>query len=213
MNSFREVFSVLVLACAVAAAQGAPAGSPKSDQTRQTPPDRDSSQGIPGQGAPSTNQGTGSNQDGSTPATASDSSATDTSQASANNENKGGKKLKGCIRSESGKYMLETKHDKMVSLAGSQDFGPHVGHTVTLHGRFVEGQKTGPMSEHAGMSQGDMSGTSGSKSPTGTSSGGDQPDASSPSFQVTKMEMVSDSCTLDDKNGTKNEKGPVANHQ
>jgi hypothetical protein len=69
------------------------------------------------------------------------------------------------------------------------------------------------MSEHAGMSQGDMSGTSGSKSPTGTSSGGDQPDASSPSFQVTKMEMVSDSCTLDDKNGMKNEKGPVANHQ
>jgi hypothetical protein len=108
--------------------------------------------------------------------------------------------------------MLETKHDKMVSLAGSQDFGPHVGHTVTVHGWFVEGQKsTGPMSEHSGMS--DMSGTSGSKSPSGTSSGGNQSDASSPSFQVTKMEMVSDSCTLDGRNGTKSEKSSAPNQR
>jgi hypothetical protein len=103
--------------------------------------------------------------------------------------------------------MLETKHAKMVSLVGSQDFGPHVGHTVALHGSFVEGQKsTGPMSEHSGTS--DMSGTSGSKSPSGTSSG-DQSDASSPSFQVTKMEMVSDSCILEEKNGMKSEKRSV----
>jgi hypothetical protein len=108
--------------------------------------------------------------------------------------------------------MLETKYDKMVSLTGSEDFGPHVGHTVTLHGRFVEGQKsTGPMSEHP--DHGDMSGTSGSKSPTGTSSGGDQSDASSSSFQVTKMEMVSDSCTLDEKNGMNSEKDSAPDHQ
>jgi hypothetical protein len=206
MKSLTEVLATLLLACSVAAAQGAPAGAPKPDQTRQTPPDRDSSQAIPGQGTSSTNQGTGSNQDGSTPSTASDSSATDESHTSADDAAKSGKKLKGCIRSESGKYVLETTHDKMVSLAGSEDFGPHVGHTVTVHGRFVQGQKsTGPMSEHSGMSNGDMSGTSGSKSPSGTSSGGDQSDASSPRFQVTKMEMVSDSCTLDGKNGTKSE--------
>jgi hypothetical protein len=138
MKSLTDFLAISLLACAVAVAQGAPAGSPKPDQTRQTPPDRDSSQGIPGQGTSSTNQDTGTNQAGST---ASDSSATEASHTSADNENKGGKKLKGCLRSANGQYMLETKHDKMVSLTGSEDFGPHVGHTVTLHGRFVEGQK------------------------------------------------------------------------
>jgi hypothetical protein len=111
--------------------------APYAAETDWAPPDRDSSQGIPGQGSSSTNKDTGSNQAGSA---VSDSEA-DASHTSANNEHKGGKKLKGCLRAANGQYMLETKHDKMVSLTGSEDFGPHVGHTVTLHGRFVEGQK------------------------------------------------------------------------
>jgi hypothetical protein len=38
------------------------------------------------------------------------------------NEPKGEKKLKGCIKSEGGKYVLEEKHGKEITLSGSQDF-------------------------------------------------------------------------------------------
>jgi hypothetical protein len=148
-------------------------------------------------------------------------SSTDSQQASTENaENKGEKKLKGCIRSENGKYVLETRHDKMVSLTGSQDFAPHVGHTVTLHGKFVNGSNSaGAMSENAGAGTGDSTptgaaptrGASAASPSTGSSRTGMSATRNSSSvedskFQVTKMDMVSDRCTLEGRNGMKGEK-------
>jgi hypothetical protein len=51
--------------------------------------------------------------------------------------NKGDKIISGCLRSKNGKYMLEGKHHKTIWLTGSEDFAPHVGHTVTIHGSFM----------------------------------------------------------------------------
>jgi hypothetical protein len=139
-------------------------------------------------------------------------SSPDSQQASTENaENKGEKKLKGCIRSENGKYVLETRHDKMVSLTGSQDFAPHVGHTVTLHGKFVNGSNSaGAMSENPGAGTGDSTptgaaptgGASAASPSTGSSRTGMSATRNSSSvedskFQVTKMDMVSGRCTLE----------------
>lgn len=192
MKHLAEVLAISLLACTVAAAQGAPSGTPS-----------DSSPTNSQQGTDSTNQGTGPNQDGSTPSTATDSSMAGASQGSSgNNEMKGDKKLTGCIRSENGKYVLETKHDKTVSLTGSEDFGPHVGHTVALHGSFAKDRNAGAMSENSGMSAG--TGTSESKTSSASSS-----DGTASSFRVTKMEMVSETCSL---NGTKKQEDKTSSH-
>ena len=116
----------------------------------------------------------------------------------ANSENKGEKKIKGCIRSENGKYVLESKHHKMISLTGAEDFAPHVGHTVAVHGNFLNASKSaGPMSENTGT------GTTSTGAPSaGASSGREGSD-----FQVTKMDMVSDSCTLENQKGMKGDMG------
>ena len=55
----------------------------------------------------------------------------------ASSANKGDKIISGCLRSKNGKYMLEGKHHKTIWLTGSEDFAPHVGHTVTIHGSFM----------------------------------------------------------------------------
>jgi hypothetical protein len=92
---------------------------------------------------------------------------------SAATETKGEKKLKGCIESEGGKYMLEDKHGKEVALTGSQDFASHVGHTMTVHGTFANGSDaSASATSNSGMS----------------ASGGQQ-------FVVSKLDMVSESCT------------------
>jgi hypothetical protein len=111
----------------------------------------------------------------------------------ANSANKGEKKVKGCIRSENGKYVLESKNHKMIALTGSEDFAPHVGHTVTVHGNFLGGSSS-PMSENAPTAAGTSS--------AGSSSGGEGSE-----FQVSKMDMVSESCTLEKQKGTKGDMG------
>lgn len=93
----------------------------------------------------------------------------------ANSANKGATKIKGCIRSEHGNYLLESKRHKVVALTGSEDFAPHVGHTVTLYGNFLPG-----------TAMGGAAGANGKSAP-------------SANFQVSKMEMVSETCALDQK--------------
>jgi hypothetical protein len=107
----------------------------------------------------------------------------------ANSENKGDKKIRGCIRSENGNYMLESKHHKMITLTGSEDFAPHVGHTVTLYGTFLPGPAAGAGAENAGTTAGASSAGQGSN------------------FQVSKMYMVSESCILENQKGMKSNKG------
>ena len=130
----------------------------------------------------------------------------------ANSENKGEKKIKGCIRSENGKYVLESKHHKMIALTGSEDFAPHVGHTVTVHGSFLNGSNSassGAMSGNTGTAAGTSStGTAPTSSAGASSAGGEGSE-----FQVTKMDMVSESCTMEGQKGMKGDKGPASDQK
>lgn len=91
-------------------------------------------------------------------------------------ETKGERKLKGCVESESGKYMLADEQGKKVSLSGAQDFAAHVGHIVTASGTFAKaadasnGASTAPNSEVS---------------------------ASDDQFIVSKLDMVSETCKVD----------------
>lgn len=79
------------------------------------------------------------------------------------------KKIKGCVAQQNGQYVLQTKHGKSIPLSG-QDVSAHVGHTVALHGMWAGSSSAGTQT-----------------STSSASSGG--------SFQVTKVDMISDSCT------------------
>src|SRR5205807_3478199 len=92
---------------------------------------------------------------------------TQTDQNTANqNQNNGEHKLKGCVQSQGGQFMLETKKGKTVALAG-QDVSAHVGHEVRVKGTWESG----------------MSATSSSSS-----------GSSGKTFNVTEVKMVSDTC-------------------
>jgi hypothetical protein len=95
---------------------------------------------------------------------------------------KGGKEktLKGCIKSEGGQYMLEESHGKMVNLTGS-DVSGHVGHEVKVHGMYGSGS-----SDASAASSGASSGSSSSMSGAKT-------------FNVTSVDMVSESCKMSSK--------------
>jgi hypothetical protein len=100
----------------------------------------------------------------------------------AGGESKGEKKLKGCIQSQGGKYVLQDRHGKEVALSGSQDFASHVGHTVTVHGTYAGGSDA-------------SAGAAAASSNSAMS--GDQ-------FLVSKLDMVSESCSMDKgKNSSK----------
>ena len=138
------------------------AQSSAQDSSQGTP---NTSQQDPSMGQSSTGQSSGTTmQQGST------------SQGS---EMKGDKKMKGCIRSEGGQYVLEDKHGKSTPLSG-QDLSSHVGHEVTVHGMWANGS----------------SDTSSTMSSSGTGSSGK-------AFSVSSVDMVSESCPMD-KSKTKN---------
>jgi len=113
------------------------------------------------------------------PSTQPQTSPSQSSDMSKMDDTKGEKKLKGCIQSSGGSYTLEQKGGKDTPLSGS-DLSSHVGHMVTVHGSYG-------------------SGSSGASSSTGMSAGSGQ------TFNVTKIEMVSESCSLD-KGKTDNSK-------
>jgi hypothetical protein len=83
----------------------------------------------------------------------------------------GEKKLKGCVQSQGGQYVLETKKGKAVNLAG-QDVSAHVGHEVAVKGNWESGGG-------AGMT---------SSSSTGKEAGAGK------TFNVTSVDMISESC-------------------
>jgi len=119
-------------------------------------------------------------------------------------ETKGEKKLKGCIQSESGKYVLQDKHGKDVALTGSQDFASHVGHTVTIHGTFASGSDAS---------------SSGGASATASGSGG-MSASTGQQFMVSKLDMVSETCGSEKGKATKdkdkeqdNNSKPNPNHK
>lgn len=136
------------------------------------------------QTSPSGSQATGANpssQQQASPSQSPSMSDPGMSNGTQANETNGEKKLKGCIKSEGGKYLLEEKRGKEIALAGSQDFASHVGHTVTVHGTWGSGSET---------SNG-ASGTSSNNSTSNSmSAGGGQ-------FVVSKLDMVSESCKME----------------
>ena len=130
----------------------------------------------------------------------------------ANSENKGEKKIKGCIRSENGKYVLESKHHKMIALTGSEDFAPHVGHTVTVHGNFLNGSNSASSASMSGNT-GTATGTSSTGTAPTSSAGASSAGGEGSEFQVTKMDMVSESCTMEGQKGMKGDKGPASDQK
>jgi Protein of unknown function (DUF5818) len=90
-----------------------------------------------------------------------------TDQGNAQSQNAGEKKLKGCVQSQGGQYVLETKKGKTVALAG-QDVSAHVGHEVAVKGTWE----------------------SGTSSAASTGAGG-----SEKTFNVTKVDMISETCS------------------
>ena len=80
---------------------------------------------------------------------------------------KSDKKLRGCIQSQGGKYVLESKKGKATPLTG-QDVSAHVGHEVSVKGSWESG----------GAGTGVSSGASAEKS-----------------FNVTSVDMISDTCS------------------
>ena len=92
---------------------------------------------------------------------------------------KGERKITGCIRSENGKYVVENKLNRKVWLSGPEDFAPHAGHTAILYGTYLNGF----VPANGGRA--------------------DQKKSLEPSanrqesnFQVTKGQMVSDTCAI-----------------
>jgi hypothetical protein len=165
-----------------------------SDQQGSSSPSSSQSQT-----SPSTSPSTSQTPDMSTPPSGKQTSGS---------EAKGEKKLKGCVESQGGQYVLREKNGKEVALTGSADFASHVGHTVTVHGT-VEKSGAGSM--------GSSSGTSGSQTSSGTSgsqtssagAGGTGSSASSPAEQITvsKIDHVSDTCKFDKGKSSKSDTG------
>jgi hypothetical protein len=90
-------------------------------------------------------------------------------------ETKGEKKLKGCVRSEGGQYVLEEKNGKSIALTG-QGVSAHVGHEVAVHGSWASGTAS-----------------SASASSTGATA------KTGREFNVSSVDMISDSCSAGKK--------------
>jgi hypothetical protein len=138
---------------ASAAAQMAPGGS---QGTQNSSP---SMQQQPGQQQP----GGMNRPDNNSPGAQTDQGTADQNH----NNSMGEKKIKGCVQSQGGQYMLETKKGKTVSLTG-QDVSAHVGHEVEVKGTWEKGM-----------------------SATSSGSAG----ASGKTLNVTEVKMISDSCS------------------
>lgn len=82
---------------------------------------------------------------------------------------KGEKRLKGCVQSQGGQYVLETKKGKSVPLTG-QDVSAHAGHEVSVKGNWASGGGSAVSSGAAGEK------------------------GSEKTFNVSSVEMISETC-------------------
>src|SRR5512142_2968132 len=69
-----------------------------------------------------------------TPSATSGTAADQNGTSNMGDQNKGEKKLKGCVQSQGSQYMLETKKGNV--LLTGQDVSAHVGHEVTVKGTW-----------------------------------------------------------------------------
>src|SRR5712692_2144240 len=178
-----SVFFALVLAFALTAMAQTASPNDQSSSTPSASQDSSSPSGSQSSTSPSTSQSPSYGQQGSsstaqTPATGSEAKTA---------EHEGhGHKVKGCIRSEGGKFVLEDAHGRMYSLNTTEDLSAHVGHEVVIHGT-VSGNGSS-------MNKSDMS-----KSDTSNSSMSSSAAGGNKEIAVTKVDMVSETCKLGGK--------------
>ena len=135
-------------------------------------------QGSPGMGRP---ESPSQQQPGMTqPDTTAPTGQTDQNNPNATKPDKGEKKLKGCVQSQGGQYVLETKKGKTVALTG-QDVSAHVGHEVSVKGSWESGASAG-----AGVSS------------SGNAAGSEK------TFNVASVDMISDTCGGKSKGSSSN---------
>jgi hypothetical protein len=176
-----SIVTALVFFVATAMAQTTPATDPQGSTPTTASPSTQPS--TPEAQAPAAQPGASTS---STPAAGTPSAAA---------EPKGEKKLKGCIESENGKFVLEAKHGKEITLTG-QDVSAHVGHQVVVHGSFQNSM--------AASASGETPGTAASAGSTSTSSADTKAKAGQ-EFNVTSVDMVASTCKDKDKAGEKHE--------
>ena len=178
-----SIVTALVFFVATAMAQTTPATDPQGSTPTTASPSNQTS--TPEAQAPAAQPG----------ASTSSTPAAGTQSASAA-EPKGEKKLKGCIESENGKFVLESKHGKEITLTG-QDVSAHVGHQVVVHGTFQNSMAASASGETAGTA---ASAGSTSTSSTGTTAGSTDTKAKAgQEFNVTSVDMVASTCKDKDK--------------
>jgi hypothetical protein len=166
--SLIMAFAVYVTAAA-AQAGSSPQGTQGSSPSMQQPGASQPGAAQPGTAGQTPDMGPGAN--------------TQTGNTTANTESsKGEKKIKGCVESQNGQYVLMTKKGN-VALAG-QDVSAHVGHEVQLKGTW------------------DNSSSSTSSSAAASSSGGDS--LSKGTFNVTDVKMESENCKIKSKDNSGN---------
>jgi hypothetical protein len=162
-NMLFSILTALVFFAATAVAQTTPSGAQGQSPEGTNSPSDPNSRPVAGQdqGYPTSSGGT------------QDSAAQNPgygNQGSNQGTKEGEKKMKGCLKEESGQYMLETKSGKDIPLSG-EGLSAHVGHEVAVHGSWANG--------------GDMSGMSGgSSASTGNAK----------AFNVTSIDHLSDTC-------------------
>ena len=81
------------------------------------------------------------------------------------------RRLKGCLQSQGGQYVLETKKGKAIPLTG-QDVSAHAGHEVALKGNWESGAGTAVSGGAAGAEK-----------------------TSEKTFNVASVDMIADSCS------------------
>jgi Protein of unknown function (DUF5818) len=172
---FAMFLAFAVIAFAQSDSQGSSSSSSSPSATQGSSPSQGSSTSTGSMGSP------GSSSSTSTTGSQGSSSSQDTmgthgsmSQGSAA---KGEKqhKVKGCIRSEGGSYVLEDAHGRTYSLNSTEDLSAHVGHEVVIHG------SEGPAA--------------------GSAVSGGSAGAGEKAITVSKVDMVSDTCKMGGKHG------------
>jgi hypothetical protein len=157
----KQMWVSLITAClffaAAVVAQTSPSGGHPQGTTSSSP----AMNGQPG------SPNSGMDQSGSQPGVSDNQSGNPSGNGGSL---KAEKKMKGCVASQGGQYVLETKKGKAVPLSG-QDISAHVGHEVAVHGTWGEG-------------------SSNSMSSTSAGSGAD----SGKTLKVTSIDMISNTC-------------------
>jgi len=163
-TSMCMLVALALFVTSAAIAQAGPQGTQGSSPTMRQPGAQPGQTGYPGGQQPGADNGTTAGQ---------------TDQNANQKPEKSEKKLKGCVQSEGGQYVLQTKKGP-VNLTG-QDVSAHAGHEVAVKGMWESG--------------------AGSNSSTASSA------SSGKTFSVASVDMISDTCKEKEKKGNSGSMG------